>query len=76
MGSVQAYTNLVAYISCCVYGDYKEYIFIFVCSCQKMIVEQLFIACSDAMSTSQPTKPLAANLSRNFTYVKEIAMCN
>ena len=51
MGSVQAYTNLVAYSSC------------------------LFLN-TRAMHGyySQPTKPLAANLSHNFTHVEENAI--
>ena len=49
MGSVQAYTNLVAYSSC------------------------LFLN-AWAMGTSQPTTPLAANLSHNFTKVEENAI--
>ena len=58
----------------CSCGDHKDYTFNFVCLHQKIIVEQLFTACSDAMSTSQPTKLSAANFSCNFTEVEENAV--
>ena len=69
MGSVQVnmYSNLVGYISglflnkCCVYGDHKEHIIFILCSYPKMIVEQ------------SAKKPLATNLSHNFTEVVENA---
>ena len=61
------YSNLVGYISCLflntcrVYDDHKEYIFI------------LCVYVKIKLQNSQSTKPLATNLSRNFTQVEKNA---